>query len=98
MEIKVSKEFLADFDAVMEYYDCDAEEIEGAKKTVRARYEECRESYKKIAEWVRFMSIPCQEETGVSLKDITLDKNEEEISKKSKGNTKKRKANNRRSC
>lgn len=80
MGIKVSKEFLADFDLVMKHYECSDEEIQDAKESVRKDYEGCKRSYAEMAKGLR--SPPSQEEKVIKVSDLTLDKKEEVKPKK----------------
>lgn len=80
--IKVSKQFLEDFELVTKYFECSDEEIENEKTKVRKNYEELRVSYAEMARLARKINSPSQEESGILVSELTLDKKEEPKPKK----------------
>lgn len=51
--MKVSKEFMADFELSMKHYECNQDEIDYEKQRVRENYEDAAVCYKAIADGIR---------------------------------------------
>lgn len=52
-QIKVSRQFLVDFDLCMKHYECPEDEIEWLKTVARNNYEQVRKSVEIIAGNIR---------------------------------------------
>lgn len=54
--MKVSKNFMDDFNLVIEYYEFTQEEVQDAKDAVKMDYELSKDGFKAVADHIRIIS------------------------------------------